>query len=64
MMALTPVLSPQGLLTLKDAEAEGPAAAPEASARLVAAFARGPGHGLLSLGADEVLTRAMSLSRL
>jgi hypothetical protein len=55
-MALTPVLTPHGLLTLRETEAEAPALAAAPSARLAAAFARGPGHGLLSLGADEVGT--------
>jgi non-specific serine/threonine protein kinase len=54
-MSLAPVLTPHGVLTLRptgemtDAEAER-------GARLEQAFARGAGHGLLHLGADEVGT--------
>ena len=54
-MMLAPVLTPHGLLTLRQAD-EPLALEPERVARLVQAFARGSGHGLLSLGADEVGT--------
>jgi non-specific serine/threonine protein kinase len=59
MMMLVPVLTPHGLLTLVqslDAVEEAPALAPERGVRLETAFARGSGHGLLVLGADEVGT--------
>jgi non-specific serine/threonine protein kinase len=56
-MMLAPVLTPHGLLTLaRDAEGEAQALEPERSLRLERAFARGSGHGLLFLGADEVGT--------
>ena len=54
-MMLAPVLTPHGLLTLRqtdDAEALGP----DQGARLERAFARGAGHGLFWLGASEVGT--------
>ena len=51
-MSLAPVLTPHGVLTVRrDVRAE-----PELGARLEKAFAAGPGHGLLCLGADEVGT--------
>jgi superfamily II DNA or RNA helicase len=50
---LAPVLTPHGSLILRQAEE---ALGAEPSARLQQAFLRGPGHGLLSLGADEVGT--------
>ena len=55
MMMLAPVLTPQGLLTLRQT-ADAPALEPAQGARLEQAFARGAGHGLLCLGADEVGT--------
>jgi superfamily II DNA or RNA helicase len=58
-MHLTPVLTPHGSLVLDSTGSQaGDALAlpPEQSIRLEQAFARGPGHGLLSLGADEVGT--------
>ncbi|HUZ66770.1 MAG TPA: DEAD/DEAH box helicase [Beijerinckiaceae bacterium] len=55
MMALAPVLTPHGLLALQDTDAEMALDSAPAS-RLEAAFAQGPGHGLLRLGADEVGT--------
>jgi non-specific serine/threonine protein kinase len=55
MTALSPVLSPRGVLSLKPAD-DAPALDAGRGARLAQAFARGPGHGLLSLGADEVGT--------
>jgi superfamily II DNA or RNA helicase len=55
MMSLTPVVTPHGLLTLRQAE-EALALEPAQAARLERAFGRGAGHGLLCLGADEVGT--------
>ena len=55
MTALAPALSPHGMLALRQAE-DAPPLEPELGARLERAFARGPGHGLLVLGADEVGT--------
>src|SRR6478609_7489954 len=55
MMMLAPVLTPHGLLTLRQA-GEALALEPELGARLEKAFMRGSGHGLLCLGADEVGT--------
>jgi len=54
-MMLAPVLTPHGLLTLRQAD-EGLALEAERGALLTQAFARGSGHGLLCLGADEVGT--------
>ena len=54
-----PLLTPHGLLKLApspDAAEEKPALEPARGARLEQAFARGAGHGLLCLGADEVGT--------
>ena len=56
-MMLAPVLTPRGLLMLVqslEAEGEAPALEPEHALRLEKAFARGAGHGLVLLGADEV----------
>src|SRR6266849_5986285 len=50
---LAPVLTPHGLLTLRQAE-ETLGLESRPSSRLEQAFSRGPGHGLLYLGADEV----------
>ena len=58
-MMLAPVLTPHGLLMLVrslEAEGEAPALEPEHALRLEKAFARGAGHGLVLLGADEVGT--------
>ena len=55
MMTLEPVLTPHGLLTLRQTE-EMPPLEPELGLRLEKAFIRGSGHGLLWLGADEVGT--------
>jgi hypothetical protein len=52
-MVLAPVLSPHGVLALRRSR-EGVALSPDLGARLEAAFARGSGHGLLALGADQV----------
>ena len=56
---LVPVLTPHGLLTLVqslNAAEEAPTLDPERGVRLENAFARGSGHGLLVLGAEEVGT--------
>jgi superfamily II DNA or RNA helicase len=53
MTALAPALSPHGMLSLKPSE-DATALDGARGARLEAAFARGAGHGLLHLGADEV----------
>jgi len=53
MMMLAPILTPRGLLMLRQT-AEAQALASEQGARLEKAFARGAGHGLLWLGANEV----------
>src|SRR5215212_10395282 len=54
-MMLAPVLTPHGLLTLSQT-GETVAVDVARGSRLEKAFARGPGHGLLVLGADEVGT--------
>ena len=51
----SPVLTPHGSLVLRP-DADAPVLAGERAARLEQAFARGAGHGLLALGADEVGT--------
>ena len=53
IMMLAPVLTPHGSLILRQAE---DALGAEPNVRLERAFLRGPGHGLLYLGADEVGT--------
>ncbi len=53
MSTLSAVLTPHGQLHLVHT-GEGSALQPEKSARLETAFALGTGHGLLSLGVDEV----------
>src|SRR5271163_3984970 len=55
MMTLEPVLTPHGLLTLRQT-AQAHALEPDQGLRLEKAFLRGSGHGLLWLGADEVAT--------
>lgn len=55
MMTLEPVLTPHGLLTLRQT-AQAPALELNQGLRLEKAFLRGSGHGLLWLGADEVAT--------
>ena len=52
-MVLAPALTPHGALVLKPSN-DGVALPPGLGAQLQAAFARGPGHGLLALGADHV----------
>jgi superfamily II DNA or RNA helicase len=56
MVTLEPILSPQGVLKLAPSlqADEASALSPERGMRLERAFARGSGHGLLALGADEV----------
>jgi len=54
-MMLAPVLSPHGLLTLRQA-GDAVALDPDQGSRLEKAFARGAGHGLFWLGASEVGT--------
>src|SRR6266699_4211443 len=54
-MRLAPVLTPRGLLILRPTE-EALALESEQNSQLGKAFLRGPGHGLLCLGADEVGT--------
>jgi non-specific serine/threonine protein kinase len=56
MMTLAPVLTPHGLLMLAqslEAKGETLALEPERGFRLEQAFARGAGHGLVLLGADD-----------
>jgi superfamily II DNA or RNA helicase len=55
MSALAPALSPHGVLSLKPSN-EATAWDPARSTRILSAFERGAGHGLLCLGADEVGT--------
>jgi hypothetical protein len=52
-MVLAPVLTPHGVLALRRS-GDGVALLPHLGAQLEATFARGSGHGLLSLGADQV----------
>ena len=52
-MMLAPILTPHGALTLRQA-LDAPEVAAELRSRLEKAFARGAGHGLLWLGANEV----------
>src|SRR4051812_50098293 len=54
-MMLAPVLTPHGLLILRQTE-EALALQSEQGSRVEKAFVRGAGHGLLCLGADEVGT--------
>lgn len=54
-MMTAPVLTPHGLLILRQTE-EALALEPERGSRLESAFAWGPGHGLLCLGVDEIGT--------
>jgi len=55
MTAPIPILTPHGRLFL-EASDQAPDIAEDLSLRLQAAFDRGPGHGLLQLGAGEVKT--------
>ncbi len=54
-MMLAPVLTPRGQLILREA-GDAPGLEHEEHPDLAEAFQRGPGHGLLRLGADEVGT--------
>ncbi len=54
-MMTAPVLTPHGSLILRPTE-EPLALEPALGSRLESAFARGPGHGLLCLGVDEIGT--------
>src|SRR6266851_1747476 len=54
-MRLAPVLTPHGLLTLRQTE-DAPALDLGQGSRLELAFGRGAGHGLLWLGANEIGT--------
>jgi hypothetical protein len=53
IMMLAPVLTPHGVLTLKLPDDVAPLDG-QIGSRLMQAFARGPGHGLLWFGANEV----------
>lgn len=53
--ALAPILTPHGHLLLAP-DADAPVLADALQERLAQSFARGAGHGLLQLGADEVGT--------
>ena len=55
MQALAPVLSPHGVLSLKQSD-DAAALDPGRGARIAQAFIRGSGYGLLCLGVDEVGT--------
>jgi superfamily II DNA or RNA helicase len=55
MTGLAPVLTPHGAVFIRRTDDDAGAALPHA-AQLEARFRRGTGHGLLSLGADEVGT--------
>jgi len=55
IMMLAPILTPHGVLTLRPSGDAAPLE-PALASRLEMAFAKGPGHGLLCLGADEVGT--------
>lgn len=52
---LAPVLTPQGRLLLAPSD-DAPVLAADLALRLVTAFDRGAGHGLLQLGAGEIGT--------
>ena len=54
-MALVPALSPHGVLKLRPQD-DAATITSEVADRIGSAFARGSGHGLLRLGADEVGT--------
>jgi superfamily II DNA or RNA helicase len=56
IVMLSPILSPHGVLTLARSLEADAALELERGIRLEQAFARGSGHGLLVLGADEVGT--------
>ena len=52
LLSLAPILTPHGRLTL--VQDDDAAAEAELAERLQRAFARGSGHGLLQLGANEI----------
>lgn len=54
LAALVPVLTPHGRLTLDPGD-ESPTIDEVLGRRLLSAFERGPGHGLLQLGAAEIV---------
>src|SRR5215831_12054534 len=54
-LCLAPILTPHGRLTLA-AEPDAPQIEGAPARRIQTAFDRGPGHGLLQLGAGEVST--------
>ena len=54
-MMLAPVFTPHGALTLRPSR-DVASLEPKLGSRLETSFAKGPGHGLLCLGADEVGT--------
>src|ERR1700704_1563793 len=53
MAALAPISRPRGVLAVKPSD-DAMALDPTRGARIEQAFARGAGHGLLHLGADEI----------
>jgi SNF2 helicase protein len=55
VMMLAPVLTPHGVLALRPS-GDVASLEPDLGSRLERAFAKGPGHGLLCLGTDEVGT--------
>ena len=55
-VSLAPILTPHGRLALAEEESGAPLLDPDIALRLRDAFERGPGHGLLQLGAGEVGT--------
>lgn len=61
-MMLAPVLTPHGVLILRQTE-EAPALESEQSLRLEKAFVRGAGHGLLCLGVGTALPPVLSYWR-
>ncbi|MBV8359907.1 MAG: DEAD/DEAH box helicase family protein, partial [Deltaproteobacteria bacterium] len=54
-LMLAPVITPHGVLILSPSD-DAASLEPALAERLEKAFAKGPGHGLLRLGADEVAT--------
>ena len=54
-LSLAPDLTPHGYLVLRQSS-DAPALEPGLAQRLLDSFARGSGHGLLQLGAEEVGT--------
>src|ERR1700688_4701771 len=54
-LSIAPILTPHGHLGLSQSS-DAPALDPGLAQRLLDSFARGPGHGLLQLGAEEVGT--------